>query len=268
MDNTLKTRAITATIFSIVVLMLLYYNEYTRLLLFSIIGLGASYELLAIRKTNIATSIFILIILAMSYIGIFLHPISNQWFLIFSLFLSVAYIIYARCLFTCRTKILGGLPYSIWVYPGGSSLLVINRLSSNDNHNTLLIFGIIILIWLNDTFAYLVGRKLGKRKLYPRLSPKKTWEGFYGGGFATILGAFLLYIFTKGFSLTEWISIGVLSWTGGIVGDLTQSGIKRHYGVKDTGTILPGHGGFFDRFDSLIFVIPFVYLILNLYKFL
>jgi phosphatidate cytidylyltransferase len=122
------------------------------------------------------------------------------------------------------------------------------------------IFSIFVLIWINDTFAFLVGKTMGRTKLLERISPKKTVEGFIGGlGFA-VVGAELLAVFYLHQAVWLWVVIAILVSTIGTLGDLVESKFKRLAGVKDSGAIMPGHGGVLDRLDSMIFVAPFVFL--------
>lgn len=121
----------------------------------------------------------------------------------------------------------------------------------------------ISIIWVNDVFAYLVGVTLGKHRLCERISPKKSWEGFFGGlvgavGFAVLFG----YLFDG--NLVVWGGLGLVTALAGVAGDLVESLMKREAGVKDSGKMMPGHGGFLDRFDALFLAVPFVviYLIL------
>ena len=133
-------------------------------------------------------------------------------------------------------------------------------------YNPKILISIIVLIWTNDTFAYLVGKNIGKNKLFPSVSPKKTIEGFAGGLVFTIIGGVLLanyYIIAS--TLFIWIVIAAIVSIFSTLGDLIESKLKRVAGIKDTGNIMPGHGGILDRLDSIIFVIPFInlfYLIL------
>ncbi len=122
--------------------------------------------------------------------------------------------------------------------------------------------GILFLTWINDTGAYLVGSKMGKTPLFPRISPKKTWEGTIGGIIFCILSGFLIHKLLGVLSLTDWLVIGGIVSVFGTLGDLIESMLKRSVGVKDSGTFMPGHGGFLDRFDAFIFEIPFIFLYL------
>lgn len=113
--------------------------------------------------------------------------------------------------------------------------------------------------WLNDTGAYFAGRFLGRRKLFPRISPAKTWEGFAGGMAASIAGALLFGQLLPHVAVQHLVVAGVLGGICGPLGDLSESMLKRSFGVKDSGAILPGHGGMLDRVDALLFNAPVVY---------
>lgn len=127
-------------------------------------------------------------------------------------------------------------------------------------YNPKIIISLFILIWTNDTFAYLVGINFGKNKLFERISPKKTIEGFVGGIIFALLAAVVIANYYTKESLLKWIFIAVLVGFFGTIGDLIESKFKRVAGVKDSGNIMPGHGGVLDRLDSIIFVAPIVYL--------
>jgi len=126
-----------------------------------------------------------------------------------------------------------------------------------------IILSILILIWTNDSFAFIVGKNLGKRKLFVSISPKKTIEGFFGGLIFSIATGSLISIYVSDYKFIDWIVIAVIVSVLGTIGDLIESKFKRQANIKDSGTIMPGHGGILDRFDSLLFVAPFVYLYIN-----
>ncbi len=117
----------------------------------------------------------------------------------------------------------------------------------------------LILLWSNDTGAYLVGRQFGRTKLFERHSPKKTWEGFIGGIAAGVIAALIISYFYKDILLSRWISVAILISCFGTLGDLMESMLKRSLNVKDSGSMLPGHGGLLDRFDGLLLAAPVVY---------
>ncbi len=119
--------------------------------------------------------------------------------------------------------------------------------------------GIFLLTWTNDTFAYLTGMALGKHRLWERISPKKSWEGFFGGTLFSLIAAFTIAYFDKTYTLCDWLIISCIVSVCGTFGDLFESLFKRSLQIKDSGNILPGHGGILDRFDSVLFIIPFVF---------
>jgi phosphatidate cytidylyltransferase len=128
-----------------------------------------------------------------------------------------------------------------------------------------IILGFFILIWANDSGAYLTGITIGKHRLMERISPKKSWEGFFGG---LVIGAIVAWIFSGWLGVLDtkgWIIVSVIVSIAGTYGDLVESMLKRSNGVKDSGTIMPGHGGFLDRFDSAIISFPLVYLYIALF---
>ncbi len=134
-----------------------------------------------------------------------------------------------------------------------------------DHHEkSLIVFGVFLLFWTNDTMAYFVGKSKGKNKLLERISPKKTWEGFTGGIIFTLIIATLLSYTLHIYSLPVWIACALIASIIGTMGDLVESMLKRSLEIKDSSAILPGHGGFLDRFDSFMIGFPFIYLLLHL----
>lgn len=130
-----------------------------------------------------------------------------------------------------------------------------------------IILGIVILVYSNDSWAYVFGRWLGKTPFVPRISPKKTWEGVIGGGVLTVLTSYIytIFFFPQGTTNLDWIAVAVLISVFGVLGDLAESMLKRSFELKDSTdainvSLLPGHGGFLDRYDSLVFVVPFITL--------
>ncbi|WP_177764679.1 phosphatidate cytidylyltransferase [Flavobacterium sp. I3-2] len=124
-----------------------------------------------------------------------------------------------------------------------------------------IVIGMFILIWNNDTFAYICGKSFGKRKLFEKMSPKKTIEGFLGGLFFTLIASYILSIYFTFFDLETWLLTAILVSSLGTIGDLVESKFKRQANIKDSGSIMPGHGGILDRLDSVIFATPFLFLI-------
>jgi phosphatidate cytidylyltransferase len=152
-------------------------------------------------------------------------------------------------------------PFSAFARTGLNSLLPHNNIIFSPG----IIIGFFILIWANDTGAYLTGMSFGRHKLMERISPKKTWEGFIGGIIIASLIAWFLAGWLGVVDKIHWIIIALIVSVAGTYGDLIESMLKRSTGVKDSGTIMPGHGGFLDRFDSAIISFPLVYLFISLF---
>jgi len=137
-------------------------------------------------------------------------------------------------------------------------------LNTEYSYVNTIILGVFILIWTNDTFAFLIGKNFGKHKLLERISPNKTIEGFIGGMVFTFIASLILTRVFSSLSLDKWIVIAGIVSVFGVLGDLIESMFKRQAGVKDSSNFIPGHGGFLDRFDSVIFAAPFIFIYLQL----
>ena len=128
--------------------------------------------------------------------------------------------------------------------------------------STMLPLSVFIFLWVSDTGAYCCGSLFGKHKLFPRVSPAKSWEGSIGGGIFVLIAAAMVWYFTGGndvgsvLTLPVWLGLGLVVVVFGTLGDLVESLFKRTVGIKDSGSILPGHGGMLDRFDSSLMALP------------
>ena len=141
-------------------------------------------------------------------------------------------------------------------------LIITNQLfyKADNTYTIQILLGMFIIIWLNDSFAYISGVLLGKHKLAPKISPKKTWEGAIGGFIFSLAGAYLLSLFFTDYNAIEWFGLTVIVVICGTFGDLFESFLKRKAAIKESGSIMPGHGGILDRLDSLLLAAPFVYI--------
>lgn len=277
--KTFQTRTLTAGVFVAVMLLGLFVNQWTFFILFivihyfcwkeyqKLIGLiNSSYQQInSFHKTGIILlgwCFMMFMATGWSYqIGkAQLHGIGWLFMLIIAIILLANEIVFKKQiqLKQIAFSLLGLIYISL---PLG---LMINLYSINDNIKWFFPALIIFSIWINDTMAYLVGSFIGKTPL-SKISPKKTWEGTIGGIILSVVViALMLHFVFKIFDIGFSIIIPLISSIAGTFGDLFESKLKRMANVKDSGSLLPGHGGFLDRFDSLLFAIPFVWLYLTL----
>lgn len=145
------------------------------------------------------------------------------------------------------------------------NFLIIPENQTGSKFYPWILVGVFFILWIYDSMAYLSGSFFGKHKICKKISPKKSWEGLIGGAvFAVIMGILNAVLFNK-LSITNWIVIALLIVIFGTGGDFFESKLKRETGLKDSGNIMPGHGGMLDRFDSLLFAVPVIYIWLNLF---
>ncbi len=136
--------------------------------------------------------------------------------------------------------------------------------STTQEYSYEILLSYFILIWANDTGAYLFGVSIGKHKMFPRISPKKSWEGFFGGLIFTAIVAWAISLYFHNITFVHWLVIGFLGAIVGVFGDLVESMLKRSIDIKDSGKFLPGHGGILDRFDSVYLSAPIVFVYLKI----
>jgi phosphatidate cytidylyltransferase len=145
------------------------------------------------------------------------------------------------------------------------SFLVFPEILGGNTYTPKILIALFALIWIYDSGAYLVGVSIGKHRLFERISPKKSWEGAIGGTLIAITACYFISGFIPEIKLIHWIAISILTVVSSTFGDLTESMFKRYFGIKDSGNILPGHGGVLDRFDSLFFAAPVIVVYLKLF---
>lgn len=264
------TRAITGALFVATLIAGIYFNEIIAFSLFCLIVLLGTDEFYSLVKksktiqplrfwgllTNSTTIIFIgLVILGNLTAKLLVIPFLMMFLtFIFELyrkknhpFINISY--------TIIPVLYIALPFTMLFHLG---------FYNTDDYSFQVILGFFFLLWTSDTGAYLSGRFFGKHKLFERISPKKTWEGSIGGTILTLGVSYVLSIYFTNLTISNWIVVGLLTAIFGGLGDLVESMLKRSLNIKDSGNILPGHGGILDRFDGLLIGIPFVYTYLQL----
>lgn len=259
-------RGITGVLYVILLLSAIFLNSDAFDFLFMVFGLACLYEFK--RLTELKGYYIFIAYLALWWAYIYLVKDKALITLLMLLTLTVN-IALLSFLFSKKERPFNYLQkFIVALFYIGGGCIFLTMIPYKDNEFAkFLIMGIFILIWVSDTFAYLVGKTLGRTKLYPSISPKKTVEGSLGGLFFSLIAAFFLAQYETSISLNQWLILAtVIVITGGL-GDLLESKFKRIAGVKDSGAILPGHGGILDRLDSLVFAAPFAYLTLNLFSY-
>ncbi|HVA99241.1 MAG TPA: phosphatidate cytidylyltransferase [Bacteroidia bacterium] len=239
-----------------------YYSFATLFLIITVFGLWEFYSL--VEKENIHPQKFVGIIIGALMFGLISMRFANHLFLAILLFVAILPIIFSIFIFELFRKkekpfaniaytFLGilyvAIPFTLW------NLLAV---TTEYHQFSKILLGYFFLMWTNDTGAYLCGRAFGKHKLFERISPKKTWEGFIGGFFLCMGIAFLIAHYFTIITLINWLIIASIVSIIGTLGDLVESLFKRSINVKDSGNILPGHGGILDRFDAVLISTPFV----------
>ena len=273
MDETLK-RGISGAVYVLLLLASILYSTESFLILFGIFLVISLFEFCNLIKVNklipiiFGSALYVLITLISNYDSTKSIDIQSLDIIL----LATTLLISLKCivfLFDNKNHKISNL--SKYLYLLGYITLpfiFITKISFGiKDYNPKIIIGLFILIWTNDTFAYIVGKSIGKYKLFEKISPKKTIEGFFGGLIFSIFAGYLISMYLikpseqfRDKSILIWTIIAAIVGVVGTIGDLIESKFKRVAGVKDSGKIMPGHGGVLDRLDSVIFVAPFIFL--------
>jgi CDP-diglyceride synthetase len=289
--QTFKTRALSAVVFVAVMLVGVLWNHWSFFILFSIIHFGCWVEyqklvalidseyntITPLHRYGVMLAGWCLMLYFshddMLIFGMHLHEIGWWLGLLFMFLLPITELLFAG---EIKTKNIGYSALGIvYISLAWGLLMGLRSMSgpagagdmlSAGNWGKVIPAGLIASIWINDTMAYIVGSLIGKTP-FSKISPKKTWEGTIGGAILCIVAIALLGYYTwpaNGYPVYHWIAIAAIAATIGTLGDLLESKLKRAAHVKDSGHLMPGHGGFLDRFDSLLLAIPFVWIYIQL----
>ena len=244
------------------------YSQWTFALLFAVvdvlalwefyrIGRQGGYKPLAVYGTVAGLAAFVLSFLTSAGL------VGSQLLLILAVLFTPVLII---VLFGRYDNPITSIAYTFYglVYIALPLALISQIAFHSGEYQSIMVLGMFIIIWVNDTGAYCFGVTIGRHKMFERISPKKTWEGFLGGALAAVGASVLLARFFTVLTLAQWITVALLTVIFGTLGDLTESQLKRTVGIKDSSNILPGHGGILDRFDSIILAIPVIFAYLQL----
>lgn len=272
-------RALSGAVLAIVMLGAILWSKWSFAVLLLLIIIGGEWEFYRMsekagyspqkRLGVIAGAIILVIFFAMMWHFDSQSRLNNQY-----LMMTVALVLYIIMLvpvmFICELYRKSPTPIAnigatltgvVYVAMPLSLLLFIPLLLGSGTWNPWILIFYIVIIWANDVFAYLFGMTLGRHRLFERISPKKSWEGFFGGLLGAMAVGYVAATIMDG-NHAVWIGMALIAAITGVFGDLVESLFKRSVDVKDSGNIIPGHGGWLDRFDALILSAPFVFIYL------
>lgn len=268
--NNLLTRIITAFVYGLALIISVLAGRFCFLLFF---GMVATLALLEFYKLSESGSIIVnriwgIMLAAFLYLSVSLYQLGYVHLKFFFFLLPFIYFIFIQELYNRNKRPFHSIAFTILgiIYTVLPFMLFISLafLAPDRHYDYHPCLGFLFLLWAADSGAFFSGKLLGRHLLMERISPKKTWEGLFGGLVTSVIVALILANFMKGISQVEWLGMAVIIVSIGSLGDLVESMFKRELDVKDSGTIMPGHGGVLDRFDGLLISAPFVFLYLLL----
>jgi len=265
----MKTRAITGFFFVAVMLASILFGSYFFTTFFLLLSILATDEFYRLVRTVVNPQRWMGYLLAA---GIFLplayHFLNNGSLTLLLISIPVIIFIFVAELYRNLQNPFHNIAYTILgvLYAAVPFGFFYALGFQGGDYSTHLPLAFLIMLWASDTGAYLFGSKLGKHKLFERHSPKKTWEGFFGGMLISALAAFILSRYFDDLSTIQWIGMSMIIVIVGTWGDLVESMLKRSLSAKDSGSLLPGHGGVLDRFDGLLLSAPVVFVYLQLLR--
>ena len=260
----LLVRVATGAVFGVVLLASILYNNLTFGALFALVTCLAVNEFCNLiheyKKTTFSTPIAVVGGLYLFLAFFMLDKVANP-FMLFVPYLILIVFTLVRELYKKAESPLDNFAYfALSQLYAALPFALLNILTTfgPGAYNYIMPLSIFIFLWCSDSGAYFVGSAIGRRKLFERISPKKSWEGSIGGGVLALVAAYILSLYYPTLGTFEWMGMAAIVVVTGTWGDLIESCMKREMGIKDSGNILPGHGGILDRFDSAILAIPSV----------
>lgn len=274
--NNLTQRLITGILGSAGIITGVSLGEWTYFLIFFIICLFTLLEFyklvgldgLAPQKaygTLCGVALFVLSFLIEGKITIDGRPVTTEFYILLFPMISCIYMIKLYKKF--ERKPFTNIAFTfLGIFYVAVPFALLNAVVFDDGrYNYEIILGILLILWASDTGAYFAGTRFGRRKLFERISPKKSWEGFIGGAVLAMGFVLGLSMYLHSLNMQQWIIVGIIIIVGGTFGDLIESLLKRSIEIKDSGDSLPGHGGFLDRFDGLLISAPFIAAYLEIF---
>jgi phosphatidate cytidylyltransferase len=267
MNNFLK-RTLSGALFVVVIVGSIMVNSYIFLVVFGLICGWTTFEFH--KLTNQQKDIDVNIWLAscgaiLLFICSYLSASSLCHFPVFSVYGTYIISVILIELFAKKNN-----PIHNWAYFILGQIFIalpfslLNFIAFIDNYQPLILLALFVTIWINDSGAYIVGVTLGKHRLFERISPKKSWEGFFGGATFALLSGYLFSLLIPQICILNWVIFSEIVVIFGTFGDLTESLLKRTLNVKDSGNVIPGHGGLLDRFDSMLLAAPAIFIFLSI----
>lgn len=267
--NNMMVRTISGLVYVIMVMVACFSGVYGQVFLACFLSVAAVLEWMQFTKDRdlvfpAALIIGVIFLSIYCFTGIFEVP-DQQLRWLKGLIVLIIFVLMSNLAFNSKDVPRNLFHSNFSLVYIGLPMIVLPMLSEYNGQNyPWMLASVFILIWCNDTFAYLFGRTFGKHKLFERISPNKTWEGFFGGAISAIVAAFIMSYFLPFLPLIGWLGLALIVVVFGTIGDLFESAMKRSFNLKDSGSFMPGHGGILDRIDSLLFVLPLSYFYLRI----
>lgn len=267
--NNLLTRTISGFLFVVLVIGSILLHQFAFLAVFVLIaGLSVrEFHKLTNQQENVTIKFWVGIVgAAILFVSSFLHAANIIRYPIFSVYGLFIVLVLVSELYRKKNN-----PLHNWAYFLMGQVFIalpfslLNFIVFIDGalYKPLILIAVFVTIWVNDSFAYLFGITFGKHRLFERISPKKSWEGFFGGAFGALISGYVFSLLIPEISLIQWLVFSEIIVVFGTFGDLIESLMKRTVHVKDSGNAIPGHGGLLDRFDSMLLAAPVIFIYLS-----